>query len=473
MSKRYFCIHGHFYQPPREDAITGIIPKETGVAPYQNWNERIHAECYKPNAELGNFEKISFNIGPTLFNWMESYDPQTYKSIIQQEKLNVAKNGVGNAMAQAYNHVILPLASYRDKRTQIIWGIEDFVHRYGHKPDGMWLPETAVDKETLGILVDCGIKFTILAPWQAKDKSIDTTRPYRVNISKGKSIIVFFYQMDISTRLSFDPGATSNADRFLVEFLLPAFINNSKQELLIAASDGELYGHHQQFRDKFLNRLLDGPGSNGVINYTYPGKYLREHPPRQSCQIGSRTSWSCHHGVSRWSEDCGCTPGSTWKAPLRIGLNSIAEYLDRVYVDQISSIAQDPWLLRDEYIHVILGKISLEKWLARFTDRKIDSEGIKWIRWVMESQVARQKMFTSCGWFFDELNRIEPKNNIGYAAQATVLLEKASKEIFSETMASILKSVQSTRFDINGADIFMDYYVRGRKNLDKSFLYFP
>jgi alpha-amylase/alpha-mannosidase (GH57 family) len=337
----------------------------------------------------------------------------------------------------------------------------------------MWLPETAVDEETLGILIDSDIKFTILAPWQAKDKSIETSRPYRVNIHNGKSIVVFFYQMDISTRLSFDPGATSNADRFLIEFLLPAYKNNSKQELLIAASDGELYGHHQQFRDKFLNRLLDRSGTNAVINNTYPARYLRDHPPRRSCKISSRTSWSCHHGVSRWSEDCGCTPGSTWKAPLRVGLNTIAEELDRVYFDQISSIELDPWLLRDDYIHVILGETPIDKWLAWFTDRKFDSDGIRWITWVMESQVARQKMFTSCGWFFDELNRIEPKNNIGYAAQATVLLEKASKENLSKSMASKLESVQSTRFDINGTDIFMEYYERGRKNLEKSVLFFP
>lgn len=473
MNKRYFCIHGHFYQPPREDAITGLIPNETGVAPYQNWNERIHAECYKPNAELGNFQKISFNLGPTLLDWMESYDPNTYRSIIQQERSNVTRFGVGNAMAQAYNHVILPLANRRDKKTQVFWGIEDFAHRFGHKPDGMWLPETAVDFETLEILIDCGITFTILAPWQAKEKGIDTSKPYRVEVGKDKSIIVFFYQMDVSTRISFDPGATSDADKFLLEFLLPAFKNNNKQELLLAASDGELYGHHQQFRDKFLNRLMSAPGSNGVISYTYPGKYIRENHILAACKISPNTSWSCHHGITRWSGECNCTPGSLWKAPLRKALNSIADYQDQIYYEQIAKYVNDPWKLRDEYISVMLRKIEFGDWIRSYNSQRLNDDELQRIKLLMESQVPRQKMFTSCGWFFDELNRIEPKNNIGYAAQATLLIEKATKGNYYDVLVSKLLDVRSSRFDIDGAGIFTEYYQRGQKNLEKVNQYFP
>jgi len=471
MSQRYFCIHGHFYQPPREDAITGLIPNESGVAPYHNWNERIHAECYKPNAELGNFEKISFNIGPTLFRWMETYDPITYRAIIDQENHNYNEFGVGNAIAQAYNHVILPLASDRDKQTQILWGIEDFKHRFGHSPDGMWLPEAAVDDKTLEILSECGIKYTILAPWQTEENGLDTSRPYQVNLSNGRTITVFFYQMDISTRISFDPGATSNADRFLVEFLLPNYRNNKKEELIIAASDGELYGHHQQFRDKFLQRLLSGPVLGGSIQYTFPGKYLQEHPTKLTTKIKPGTSWSCHHGVSRWAEECGCTPGSSWKAPLRKALNEIAESLDLLYESEASRIFSNPHEMRDEYIKVMLGDMTIEEFGNKFSDHKLDASELIWLTTLMDSQVARQKMFTSCGWFFDELNRIEPRNNIGYAAQVTVFLELASHKELAAGMADKLKGAKSTRFNVNGYDVFMEYYERGRKNIRNDLRY--
>ncbi len=473
MSKRFFCIHGHFYQPPREDAITGIIPEETGVAPYKNWNERIHAECYKPNAELGNFEKLSFNIGPTLFSWMEVYDPQTYAAIVSQEKENFSKYGVSNALAQPYNHVILPHASKRDKLTQILWGLADFEYRFGHPAEGMWLPETAVDKETLEMMIDCGIKYTILAPWQAEKKGIDCSKPYKVNITREKSVTVFFYQMDLSTRVSFDPGATANADRFSLEYVLPLYKNNSKEEIMIAASDGELYGHHQQFRDKFLNRLLTNPILEKTIQITYPARYLGEHPARTTCKVKENTSWSCHHGVSRWAEDCGCTPGSSWKAPLRMALNQISGRLDEIYESEISRINQDPWELRNQYIYVVLGVSKLEDFCRLHFLNCEDGQKLNWIRGLLESQVARQKMFTSCGWFFDEFNRLEPKYNIGYAARATILIEQATGQNLADDFAEILRGVKSNRNEINGFDVFMEYYNRGRKNLSNNLLFFP
>jgi alpha-amylase/alpha-mannosidase (GH57 family) len=469
MSNRNFCIHGHFYQPPREDAISGKIPAEKELSPYHNWNEKIHAECYKPNADLGNFERISFNIGPTLFHWMESYDPVTYQSIIEQENRNYRKYGIGNAIAQPYNHAILPLAEYRDKLTQVRWGIADFQHRFGHTPDGMWLPETAVDEETLEVLADCGIKFTILAPWQTYKKNLDTTQPYRVDLVGGKSIVVFFYQMDISTRISFDPGATSNADRFLVEHLLPAYTSNKKEELIMAASDGELYGHHQKFRDKFLQRLIRGPVLDGKVQYTFPGLFLQQHPARLTSKIVPGTSWSCHHGISRWMEDCGCTPGSNWKAPLRNALNEIGLMINQCYYSEISMITADPWSLRDEYIHVMLGKMSIIDFGKRSIQKELTPQENRWLKALMESQVARQKMFTSCGWFFDELYRIEPRNNIGYAAQAILLIEIATKKEMANQAAELLKNVASTRFNINGRTIFQEYYQRAKKNLPDYF----
>ncbi len=221
MSIHGFCIHGHFYQPPREDPLTGEIPVEPGALPYRNWNERIHEQCYRPNAVQGNFEHISFNLGPTLLNWMEASDPRTVAQIVEQDHFNLEKHGVGNAMAQAYNHTILPLASRADKAIQVSWGIADFERRFGHRPAGMWLPETAVDDETLEVLVEHGIQFTILAPWQAEEPDLNPTQPYWADLPGGKRIAVFFYNQDLSTRVSFDPGSTVNADAFLTNFLLP------------------------------------------------------------------------------------------------------------------------------------------------------------------------------------------------------------------------------------------------------------
>jgi alpha-amylase/alpha-mannosidase (GH57 family) len=192
IEKHAFCIHGHFYQPPREDPLTGMIPTEPGAAPFRNWNQRINAECYQPNSAAGNFEKISFNIGPTLFSWLQDSDPATYARILEQDRVNFTRYGVGNAMAQSYNHTILPLATRLDKITQIKWGLEDFRYRFGHTPEGMWLPETAVDSSTLSVMVDFGIKYTILAPWQADKANLDTNRPYRVGLPGGRQMVVFF-----------------------------------------------------------------------------------------------------------------------------------------------------------------------------------------------------------------------------------------------------------------------------------------
>ena len=262
MAALSLSIHGHFYQPPREDPITGRIPNEVGAHPYHNWNERIHAECYRPNAELGNFERISFNIGPTLFEWMKKYDPTVHDLIVTQDRVNVQQYGVGNAIAQAYHHTLLPLASREDKVTQIYWGIADFEYRFGRKPQGMWLPETAVDLETLSLLADHGIEFTILAPWQAERDHLDTTEAYRVDLPQGRNITVFFYHSELSSCVSFNPTATANADFFskdqILTHYLPKKSRSNVPQLLLIASDGELYGHHQQFRDRFLAHLVDG-----------------------------------------------------------------------------------------------------------------------------------------------------------------------------------------------------------------------
>ena len=261
MTIRALCIHGHFYQPPREVPLTAEIPHEEGAAPFPNWNERIYDHCYAPNVHLKNFERLSFNVGPTLWNWMFEQHADTCAEIVKQEHVDWKRYGVSNAMAQPYNHSILPLANKEDKLTQIRWGIEDFEFRYGHRPQGMWLPETAVDLETLETLVECGIEYTILAPWQAEELP-DTNRPYLLAIEGNRKLSAFFYNQDLSTRVSFDPTSTVNADEFLQNAILPQFKSgkdaDGAPQLVTLASDGELYGHHQPFRDKFLQHLLNG-----------------------------------------------------------------------------------------------------------------------------------------------------------------------------------------------------------------------
>jgi len=459
VSVRAISIHGHFYQPPREDPISGLIPSEYGAKPYRNWNERIHAECYLPNAQLGNFEKISFNIGPTLFSWMRKYDPSASRLIVAQDQANIRLHGVGNAMAQSYNHTILPLATREDKITQVEWGIADFEHQFGHRPIGMWIPETAVDVETLNVLAEHDIEYTILAPWQAECEHLDVTEPYRVALSAGKSITVFFYHQGLSTGVSFNPSLTNNADEFVRNIILPSFIGEKEQrgepQLLLIASDGELYGHHQHFRDRFLAHLINGASTSVGLEKTYPSLWLKKYPPRNWVSIREGTSWSCYHGVERWKADCGCTPGDgRWKGYLRQAFNRSAHQIDKVYADAIKAYNIDPWKLRNSYIHVILSQLSAEELIYQFAGRKLDSDQVARIRLLLEAQRERQRIFTSCGWYFDDFSRIEPRNNVAYAAQAVRLTYMATGVNLSEQLMADLHYVVSYRSNIRGDKVF-------------------
>jgi hypothetical protein len=465
MTERALCVHGHFYQPLREDPFTGLIPLEAGATPFRNWNERIHSECYRPNAELGNYERISFNIGPTLFSWMNSFDPETCKLIIAQDQANLNRYGVGNAIAQPYHHTILPLSTRLDKETQIIWGIADFVHRFRHRPQGLWLPETAVDLETLEVMADQGIEFTILAPWQGETPILDPTEPYRVNLPSGKSIVVFFYNQELSSGVSFNPAYTSNADSF-AQLEVPARFSHEKTiqgepQLLMIASDGELYGHHQQFRDRFLAHLVNGASEKAGYAITYPALWLKRYPPRRTMQIKERTSWSCQHGVKRWMGECGCTSGDgQWKKYLRQGLNRLAAAIDTHYVEQLGALRIHPWRIRNAYIHILLGNACLEDVAAEIAGRKLDQDELSRLRILLEAQRQRQQMFMSCGWFFDDFSRIEPRNNVTYAAHAVNLMRLATGIDLSAQVVADLRYVVSKSTGIRGDMVFMSVLQR-------------
>ena len=469
MANLSICIHGHFYQPPREDPLTGEIPVEPGAAPYRNWNERIHSQCYFPNALVRNFERISFNIGPTLMEWMFDFDAETQADIITQNQKNVEEHGVGNAMAQSYNHTILPLASLEDKITQVRWGIADYELRYGQKPLGMWLPEAGVDHETLSVMAECGIQFTILAPWQAETTQLDVSHPYRVVLPGQRRISVFFYNQELSTRISFDPASTVNADQFLMEYVMPKFkawqngVDSNEPQLVMIASDGELYGHHQPFRDKFLAYLLDGALDNVAVETTYPALWLKKYPPKEEIKIRQNTSWSCHHGVLRWSGVCNCTPHSEWKAQFRFALNRLSEAIDQQFLNVLGGRLEDPWELRHRYIGVLHGLVSLKDLVAGLGGWNPDDRTLKQLHLLLRAQYERQRMFTSCGWFFEDYDRIEPRNNTAYAAQATWLTRMATGVDLSELAGEELDKVTSYRTGLSAAEVFMRHLQRAQR----------
>lgn len=465
MSLSSFSIHAHFYQPPRENPLTGEIPLEKGSAPFPNWNERIHAECYRPNAELGNFGRISFNVGPTLFDWMEQRHPDTVGKIIAQDRANLQRFGVGNAIAQAFNHTILPLSGYQDKMTQVYWGLAEFQHRFGHPAQGLWLPETAVDYETLEVLSISGVEFTILAPWQTEQSDVDPTEPYLVHLPGGRTITVFFYQRDLSGKVSFDPEATINADRFAWHLLRPHFnpekARHNQAQLLLIASDGELYGHHKNHRDYFLARLVDGASEAAGLQPTYPGLWLKDHPPRRSVRIQEFSSWSCHHGVTRWCGSCACTPGNAeWKARLRQAFDRLAGELDGLYLEAMRPLFGDPWGLRHQYIHVMLGERGLPALISQQTGRTLTHEQVQRTALLLESQRERQRMFTSCGWFFEDFDRIEPRNCVAYAAQAVRLAQQATGVDISQGAIKDLSRVLSPRSGLSAAQVFASYLAK-------------
>lgn len=455
-----FCVHGHFYQPPREDPLSGTIPAEEGAAPFHNWNERIFANCYLPNTQLRNFQKISFDIGPTLWHWMKSYHPTTSQQIIEQENSVYLREGVSNGLAQPYNHTILPLANYEDKATQIRWGMADFEHTFGHKTMGMWLPETAADNETLRVMIENGVKFTILAPWQAKNLE-DPSLPATIKTGDGE-ITAFFYQQEMSTRVSFDPSATENADSFAGDCRNTVISQRSQDAMLVIASDGELYGHHQPFRDLFLDHLLVRSAMEDGMQVTFPGKWLTHHKVIHSAQLAEKTSWSCIHGVERWRGQCGCTANGEWKGFMRSAMDQLGDLLNEIYFNEIYKYI-DPWELRHEYIHVINQEITLQDLLEKRFSLNLDERLINRIEILLAAQYERQRMFTSCGWFFDDFDRIEPKNNIRYAAQAVWLTCLATGKDLSSDARRLFHQVRSWQNGSKGDDIFSSHLKKAER----------
>ena len=457
-SNRSFTVHAHFYQPPRENPATNDVPSEPSAYPYHDWNEKIFETCYLPNIKIGNFSRISFDIGPTLNRWLKSKHPDALRLIVEADRKVMNETGHGNAIAQSYHHTILPLSSKEEKETEITWGIQDFIHTYGRAPEGMWLPETAVDTETLCCLVDQGIKFTILAPWQVNANPRETYSPLIVKLPGNRQIAVFIYSGELSARASFDIHATSNADHFVREQIEAQFTRDDINQHVMMATDGELYGHHQIFRDMFLSQMVNGSLKSIGVQLEYPGSYLEKISDLPFAAINENTSWSCHHGVKRWSQECDCTPGAKWKMPLRESLNEIAKDIDLLCKKHMNNYGIDVIKARNSYINVMLGENTIDSWLLSQTKYPINANESKVLADLFQAQEYRLRMFASCGWFFNDFDRIEPHNSITNAAFAVFLVERALETNLAIKYQSLLAKVKNEENGISGDIVFKQAY---------------
>jgi alpha-amylase/alpha-mannosidase (GH57 family) len=501
LMNRFLCIHGHFYQPPRENAWLEAIEIQDSAFPFHDWNERITAECYSPNSAArildpdqkivdikSNYAKISFNFGPTLLSWMESHAPAAYEAILKADKESMENfSGHGSALAQIYNHMIMPLANRRDKETQVIWGISDFEHRFGRKPEGMWLPETAVDIETLEVLAESDIKFTILSPHQAKavrkigaedwknveGGKVNPRRPYLCRLPSGKEIVLFFYDGPISQELGF--GNLLDDGKNFANRLTDAFLKEEDEAQLVhIATDGETYGHHRHHGDMALAYCLDYIEKNDLAKLTNYGEFLEFNPRAFEAQIIENTSWSCVHGIERWRSDCGCNSGmhpgwnQKWRKPLREAMNWLRDSLITIYENKASGLMDDPWQVRDKYISVILNRSAenVEKFISENTKQELKKEEKVTFLKLMEMQRHAMLIFTSCGWFFDEISGMESTQVIQYADRAIQLASQLAGAELEPEFQERLRSAESNIPGFqNGAWIYNHFVKPSRLDL--------
>ncbi len=504
----YLVIHGHFYQPPRENPWINEIIRQSSADPYANWNERINEECFSANTDsrildgyghitdiVNNYQYINFNIGPTLFSWLEKYDKKTYRRIIDADKKSIERNnGHGNAIAMAYNHPILTLCNDEDLDTQIRWGLEEFKYRFGRDSESMWLPETGVNLRVVERLVEHNIKYIILSPTQAdkvlysgqeewtdvSNNSIDISKPYFISTPKG-NLSVFFYDGGLSTAISFE-HLLMNADNFKSRIISVAHPKKANQ-LISMATDGEVYGHHEPFGDMCLAFLMKSNRNNDEFVITNYGNYLEMYPPQEEVILKTGenylgTSWSCSHGVGRWMENCGCKTGGDpdwtqeWRRPLRDALDLLRERIRPIFEEEGEQLVNDVWEARDDYIHYILNRSEegLNKFLKKHAKRDLSlDEKTKLIR-LMESQKYAMYMYTSCAWFFTEISGIETVQNMKYARRSLEYLEEAIKdksrfsvESIEYDFKNILRKAKSNMANFQNGEWIYENFAMGSK----------
>ena len=467
--KSYVCIHGHWYQPPRENPFTGVVDDQTSAGPFPNWNERITAECYEPNTKaeilgedglvrrrLNNYEWVSSDWGPTLLDWLEKHHPDTYGSIVEADRASMERfDGHGTAVGHTYNHTILPLSNGRDKRTQILWGIADFEHRFGRHPEGMWLPETAVDLESLELLAEAGIGYTILSPYQAdsvldqggwadvSEGGIDTTVPHTVQLFGGRSISVFFYNGPLSQEIAFN-GILEDGSILAKRLVQALGEPGVGARLSHVATDGETYGHHHRHGEMALAKAIEDLDADPGVELTSYGAFLANHPPTRVVRIIEGTSWSCAHGVDRWRGDCGCSTGrhpewdQQWRAHLRDALDFLRDSLVGDFESLGATALVDPWDARDHYIEVMLGR-STDSFLDEHGRPGLTDDQREMAVNLLEIQHRAMLMYTSCGWFFDDISGLESVFVLRHAGRVVDLargtLEKDLEPGFLEILA--------------------------------------
>ncbi|MDD5628578.1 MAG: DUF3536 domain-containing protein [Elusimicrobia bacterium] len=509
MNKRYFCIHGHFYQPPRENPWTETVERQPSARPEHDWNRRIARECYIPNSQarlmdshhliselVNNYEHVDFDFGPTLLTWFEKAYPYDYRRLLEADRRSCARlSSHGNAMAQAYNHMILPLAKPRDLRTQILWGLADFRSRFAREPEAMWIPETACNDAVLETLAEHGLKYAVLAPTQARrvrrmgteawtDVStggLDPRRPYlwkAAGASGGKSLALFFYDGGLSHAVAFEKvmvDAKGWADRIAAAFSADA----AEDQLVHICTDGESYGHHEKFGEMGLAHLLVQELPKRGIEVVNTAAYLAGHEPAWEAEIkpgadGLGTSWSCSHGVARWSDACGCGgegKSLAWRRPMRDALDWLRDHLALIFEREGARVLRDPWAARDAYISVVLDRSEAN--VSRFMSEHLKAEDrpedrVKALR-LLEMQRHAMLMYTSCGWFFSDISGIEAVQNLQYAARAAELARLAAGVEMERGLAARLKSAPSNYSEHrDGEGVYRRLALAGRVDEDRA-----
>ncbi|MBC7120878.1 MAG: DUF3536 domain-containing protein [Candidatus Methanosuratus sp.] len=498
--ERFVCIHGHFYQPPRENPWLEEVEVQDSAYPYHDWNQKVTAECYAPNTAsriigsdrriveiVNNYSSISFNFGPTLLAWMERHAQNTYEAIIAADVRSRKEfSGHGSAIAQAYSHIIMPLASQMDKVTQVRWGIEDFEARFGRYPEGMWIPETAVDTPTLEALAQERIKFTILAPHQAKrvrrigsgswteshNNAIYINRPYLCRLPSGNSINIFFYNDAISKELAF--GGLLNDGEVFAKRILSGFTEVKENQLVSVANDGETYGHHHKFGEMALSYCLHYIRSNRLARITNFGEFLDVSPPEYEVEIAEGTSWSCEHGVGRWMDDCGCNTGvcpmQKWRRPLRDAINWLRDQAVEAYEIEMRKYSEDPWGLRERYIAVVLDRSeeNVDCFFKRNFGAELGKDEKVKILKLLEAQRHSMLMQTSCGWFFDDISGIETIQIMRHAARVIQLLREVTGRDLEHSYLERLRLAKSnySRFG-DGAKIYESFVMPSKVELQR------
>ena len=521
-NSRYLCVHGHFYQPPRENPWLETVELQDSATPYHDWNERITSECYAPNGAsrivnqqhqiiriVNNYARMSFNFGPTLLSWLEDFAPRTYRMIQDADRVSAERySNHGSALAQVYNHIIMPLASERDARTQIRWGIADFAHRFGRQPEGMWLAETAVSRSVLDLLAQERIKFTILAPHQClrvrklstnnqqpttdsqsawsdtPDATVDPSQAYLVKLNDGRSIAVFFYDGPASRAIAFE-GLLNDGETF-GRRLVSGFQADkpaSEPQLVHVATDGESYGHHHKRGEMALSYALHWIEENNLAQLTNYGEFLEKFPPQWEAEVVDESSWSCSHGVERWRSDCGCNGGKAgwnqrWRTPLREALDLLRDRTAPLAEAVAAPLLKDLWAARNAYIHVILDRSAdnLDRFFAAHATHTLTPQERTTVFELLELQRHAQLMYTSCGWFFDDISGIETIQIIAYAGRVLQLARKlfsdpvlfgnAASDLEAEFLA-ILALAKSNNPDIaDGAEVYRRFVTAGRLDLE-------